>query len=423
MSDPLNRESLSDDLFRNRIAAALRELDQPESDADIAASLDAVDAEPLSDEARQRIMQRVRHSIATTTAVMSHGSNGEPDASHRISLRRVDIVPPPSRGLSQIGIVAACAVALLAIGLVFFRSNHGDRAPVAAGNRLTPELRPGELISSNDRTPLASPLSGGSHPDSGTGRAEPSSSHAAIQRVKPGETLTTGPREKRRVTLPDDSVLSINEQSRVTIVGERRVKLLAGEVFVEVVPFESAERFVVETPHRTVTALGTKFVVKAHDRATNVVVTQGKVRVSGVEEAVSAGQELIADLTESNSAELRPAKRSAYVVEWVKDLMAAAGSIVVPTSKHVGGTVTVVDPQGQEMKLSLRKFHVDVHIEEGFARTTIEPAAAIKSLTHSTTYADRFAGRSSAEFDSVRSAISSCPAETASATPLTRTLP
>ncbi|MEK6260894.1 MAG: VIT domain-containing protein [Planctomycetota bacterium] len=372
MSDPLNRESLSDDLFRNRIAAALRELDQPESDADIAAALDAVDAEPLSDEARQRILQRVRHSIATTTAVAAGGSNGEPDASHRISLRRVDIVPPPSRGLSQIGIVAACAVALLAIGLVFFRSHPGDRTPVAAKNRLTPELRPGELISSNDRTPLAPAHSGGNHPDSGTGRAEPSSTVAAIQRVKPGETLTTGLREKRRVTLPDGSVLSINEQSRVTIVSERRVKLLAGEVFVEVVPCESSERFVVETPHRTVTALGTKFVVKAQDRATNVVVTQGKVRVSGVDEAVSAGQELIADLTESNSAELRPAKRSAYVVEWVKDLMAAAGSIVVPASEHAGGTVTVVDPQGQEMKLSLRKFHVDVHIEEGFARTTID---------------------------------------------------
>ncbi len=374
MSDPLNRESLSDDLFRNRIAEALRELDQPESDADIAASLDAVDAEPLSEEASQRILRRVRHSIATTTttAVAAGGSNGEPDASHRISLRRVEIVPPPARGLSQIGIVTACAVALFAIGLVFFRSNHGDRAPVAAVNRLTPDLRPGELMSANDRTPLASAHSGGSRPDSGTGRAEPTSSAAVIQRVKPGETLTTGLREKRRVTLPDGSVLSINEQSRVTIVGERRVKLLAGEVFVEVVPFESSERFVVETPHRTVTALGTKFVVKAHDRATNVVVTQGKVRVSGVEEAVSAGQELIADLTESNSAELRPAKRSAHVVEWVKDLMAATGSIVVPTSEHAGGTVTVVDPQGQEMKMSLRKFHVDVHIEEGFARTTID---------------------------------------------------
>ncbi|MFO1044131.1 MAG: VIT and VWA domain-containing protein [Planctomycetaceae bacterium] len=50
----------------------------------------------------------------------------------------------------------------------------------------------------------------------------------------------------------------------------------------------------------------------------------------------------------------------------------AANSMIVPPSEHSGGTITVVDPQGQEMKLSLRKFHVDVHIEDGFARTTID---------------------------------------------------
>ena len=106
-------------------------------------------------------------------------------------------------------------------------------------------------------------------------------------------------------------------------------------------------------------------------RSTNVVVTQGKVAVSGFDQVIPAGQELIADQTESHLAELRPAKRSAYVVEWVKDLM-AANSMIVPPSDHSGGTITVVDPQGQEMKLSLRKFHVDVHIEDGFARTTID---------------------------------------------------
>src|SRR4029077_14873665 len=119
------------------------------------------------------------------------------------------------------------------------------------------------------------------------------------------------------------------------------------------------DRFVVETPGRQVTALGTKFVVKADGQSTNVVVTQGKVQVSGVAQILAAGQELIADLTLAKSVELRPARRSAYVVEWVKDLMAATNSLIVPPSEHSGGTITVVDPQGQEMKLSLRKFHVD----------------------------------------------------------------
>ncbi len=341
MSDSLNHDALSDDLFRNRIAAALSELDQPESDADIAAALDAVDAEPLTEVSTQRIIQQVQRSIAATSA------------SHRSLTLRVEQLGSESqatgRWRSQF-VVLACS-ALVAVGLVLQRSDDVSQSP----------LRPGELMSSNDRRPGHWPI-----------QAAQSTTSEVIQRVKLGETVSTGPREKRRVTLPDGSVLSINEQSQVSVIGERRVKLLAGEVFVEVVPTKSAERFVVETSQRTVTALGTKFVVKAQGRATSVVVTQGKVQVSGVDEVIPAGQELIADLNESTSAELRPAKRSAYVVEWVKDLMASAGTIVVPASEHAGGTVTVVDPQGQEMKLSLRKFHIDVHIEEGFARTTID---------------------------------------------------
>ena len=352
MSHSLNHDRLSDDLFRNRIAAALSELDQPESDADIAAALDAVDAEPLAEATTRRIMRQVRRSITETDflsgTALAAGFAGKTNTTSPVA----SAIPlkASANALSRVGIVAACA-ALVVVGLVFQRFEDVERPP----------LRRGELLSSNNRLP-----------GSQSNHAEPSTSIAAIQRVKLGETLSTGPREKRRVTLLDGSVLSINEQSRVTISGERRVKLLSGEVFVEVVPATNSERFVVETPHRTVTALGTKFVVKAQQQATNVVVTQGRVQVSGVEEVIPAGHELIADLDESKSAELRPAKRSAYVVEWVKDLMAAAGSVVVPTSEHAGGTVTVVDPQGQEMKLSLRKFHVDVHIEEGFARTTID---------------------------------------------------
>src|SRR5207245_4126291 len=37
-----------------------------------------------------------------------------------------------------------------------------------------------------------------------------------------------------------------------------------------------------------------------------------------------------------------------------------------------GGALVTVDPNGQEMQLSLRKYHIDVHIEDGFARTTID---------------------------------------------------
>src|SRR5258708_10210670 len=45
---------------------------------------------------------------------------------------------------------------------------------------------------------------------------------------------------------------------------------------------------------------------------------------------------------------------------------------LVPPSAHAGGSLVVRDPDGQEAKLTLRRYHVDVHVEDGFARTTID---------------------------------------------------
>lgn len=362
MNDPANPDTLNhswqpDELFSNRIAAALRQLDQPESDADIAAALDAVQAEPLPEPVVQRILHQTRFRMAANDEPIKNEAFGMESVSANTSIR------PRSRN-AQISIVVACLGLLLAVGVALTQMGNSiylaKNLDVEAGRTGLGHLTSHGLI--------------GAIPSTATGSSPDTLQVSATQ----GQLLTTGPREKRRVTLPDGSVLSINELSKVEVVGRRRIKLLQGEVFVEVVPLasaqfrpQSADRFVVETAGREVTALGTKFVVKAQGQATNVVVTQGKVAVSGFDQIIPAGQELVADQTGAHSTELRPAKRSAYVVEWVKDLM-AAGSVIVPPSEHSGGTITVVDPQGQEMKLSLRKFHVDVHIEDGFARTTID---------------------------------------------------
>ena len=359
MSDPLNDAPLSDDVFQNRIAAALRELEHPETDADLAAALDAIESDPLPEVAVQRILRQVRSSIAADRPVNGqttiHRDSGNSAAAVRAVVRS-------RKSSSHIPIVVACSALVAAMGLMFQHLGTVKRDPVTTAIDINHPRIPHVLLSATDRSPREL---------TGLGVA------AGIQRVQTGDTIQTGPREKRRITLPDGSMLSMNESSHVTVVGARRLNLVAGEVFVEVIPANfapagMADRFVVETPQRSVTALGTKFVVKAEGQATNVIVTQGKVQVSGVDQIIPAGQELIADLNDSHSAQIQPARRSAFVVEWVKDLMAAAGAALVPFSEHSGGSVTVVDPQGQSMKLSLRKFHVDVHIEDGFARTTID---------------------------------------------------
>jgi tetratricopeptide (TPR) repeat protein len=187
-----------------------------------------------------------------------------------------------------------------------------------------------------------------------------------------GETIRTGPTERQRRTLGDGSVVYVNARTTLTIAGDRRVTLSRGEVFVEVAPrSRNAEdaTFIVQTPKRNLSALGTKFDVRVNRRGTGVVVTQGKVKVSGVGPVIAAGQEL---LPKSDRPAVRPALRASHVLDWTRDLMAAAESPLVPGNKHAGGALIAVDPWGEQTQLSLRKYHIDVHIEDGFARTTID---------------------------------------------------
>ena len=185
--------------------------------------------------------------------------------------------------------------------------------------------------------------------------------------IEIGQNLHTKPGERRRATLPDGSILYVNQDTTVTLDRERHLSLSNGEVFVEVTPIrEGVGPFVVQTPKREVTAVGTKFDVRADGAQTDVLVTQGSVAATGVGDRILAGRELSRDGT------IGDAPRASYRLDWTRDLMAAADTPLVPGSEYSGGALVAVDPYGQEAKLTLRKYHVDVHIEDGFARTTID---------------------------------------------------
>jgi ferric-dicitrate binding protein FerR (iron transport regulator) len=221
--------------------------------------------------------------------------------------------------------------------------------------------RPGASLASRHPVPATFRFDG---PEGLTARSRPPA--PAPQPLTVGELLHTQAGQRRRVALPDGSVLYVNENSAVKLDAERRLTLSSGEVFVEVAPREQAA-FVVHTPQREVSALGTKFAVRAGEAGTSVVVTQGKVRVSGVEGLLQAGQQL-----PPGTAASAPAPRASHLLDWTRDLMTLAEAPLVPDSRFAGGALLTVDPNGQEAKLSLRKYHVDVYIEDGFARTTID---------------------------------------------------
>jgi ferric-dicitrate binding protein FerR (iron transport regulator)/tetratricopeptide (TPR) repeat protein len=182
------------------------------------------------------------------------------------------------------------------------------------------------------------------------------------------QSIQTHAGERRRVALPDGSILYVNQNTSVLLEADRTLRLTSGELFVEVSPRGAAEPFVVRAPQREVKALGTKFAVNADGAGrVGVLVTQGKVKVSDVAEPLFAGEQLDPDKTQRS-----PAARASHLLNWTRELMAAAESPLVPDSKYSGGALVAVDPYGQEAKLSLRKYHVDVHIEDGFARTMID---------------------------------------------------
>ncbi|HZU35594.1 MAG TPA: VIT domain-containing protein, partial [Gemmataceae bacterium] len=185
-----------------------------------------------------------------------------------------------------------------------------------------------------------------------------------------GETVRTRAGEHRRVRLHDGSVLYLNQNTVVKIEGEREATLEKGEVYIEVSPRQPGTpqaTFRVKTPQREVTALGTRFDVRASDRGTGVVVTQGKVQVAGLKPTLQAGQELL-----PGGDELGPTPRVSHLLDWARDLIAAESARLVPASRYGGGALVAVDPYGQATKLTLRRYHIDVHIEDGFARTTID---------------------------------------------------
>lgn len=188
-------------------------------------------------------------------------------------------------------------------------------------------------------------------------------------RAAPGVRITTSPRERRRLVLDDGSVLFVNGGSDVRIEAARRVRVAAGGVYVEVAP-DAARPFTVATPVRDVTAVGTRFAVGVDGRAADVLVTHGAVAVSGSAELVRRGERM--SVTADGKARVEREPRTAERLDWTRDLMEAAQSPLVPASAYAGGAIVTFDPSGQEARLSLRKFHVDVHIEDGFARTTID---------------------------------------------------
>ncbi|PTY08025.1 hypothetical protein DB347_00095 [Opitutaceae bacterium EW11] len=96
----------------------------------------------------------------------------------------------------------------------------------------------------------------------------------------PAVTLVAA--EAKRLSLPDGSVVEARGDSQVTFDfsgPSRRVRLPKGEAFFSVA-HDSSRPFFVETAGVTVRAVGTEFNVRCDSNQVDIIVTEGRVRVS-----------------------------------------------------------------------------------------------------------------------------------------------
>lgn len=207
-----------------------------------------------------------------------------------------------------------------------------------------------------DRTPAATPVKSIDVPD-----PEP----VAVQ----GPVDYEAPDGARRISLRDGSTAIAQKGTRFTEVEARKLKLEVGSLYMLVAKADTPLEVI--TPQGKALALGTRFLVSTKANDTRVAVAQGTVRLLGQKAEkpidLARGEE---GIVEADEWIKRPAPRLSHLLGWARKSLRQPELIeIVPFGQN---GLIAIDPNGQESRLSLRKYMVDVFIENGVARTTID---------------------------------------------------
>jgi len=128
--------------------------------------------------------------------------------------------------------------------------------------------------------------------------------------------IATAVGEQRVVTLEDGTRLSLNTATKLRVQFTpqvRRVQLLAGEALFEVAKRPSWP-FVVEVDNRTVTALGTAFVIRREAERVAITLVEGRIAIDDLDREVKSQ---LARMAQSSitSATLLPGERMTYAAD------------------------------------------------------------------------------------------------------------
>ena len=176
----------------------------------------------------------------------------------------------------------------------------------------------------------------------------------------------------QREELSDGTIVIARKGTQYKVEQPRKLSLEKGELFLIVAKSETP--FVVKTADGEVLATGTRFTVSTgstnSQSATQAAVAQGQVILKSSTGEIELGVGQQGTLTQSEEPTRSPARRLSHLVNWAKDALKQEELLVKQVDKENG--LIAIDPYGQKARLSLRKYNVDVYIEDGIARTTID---------------------------------------------------
>ena len=149
---------------------------------------------------------------------------------------------------------------------------------------------------------------------------------------------STGIGERRDLTLADGTKVWLHARSALNIAftaGERRVSILAGEVFFDTHPDPARRAFRVTTPLGELEALGTRFDVRVDAGKVRLDVFEGAVavrRATGAEERVAAGEHMEFDRNGVLTRGIADAAREA----WPRGVLLARGTRLADLAAEIG---------------------------------------------------------------------------------------
>lgn len=179
----------------------------------------------------------------------------------------------------------------------------------------------------------------------------------------------------KAITLADGSRALLRSGTTLQELGPRHLRLVAGEVLLDV--GEAVEPMLVETPEGRALVLGTRLLLRSDGTETLAAVFHGQAKLesegAATELLLHAGEQAL--LRAKAAPERIAGRRLSFEIDWARELLAPdqtpepvrRGNLIARVPRWTGQ----LGPS-REWPLPMRELTVDVHIEDGQVRTTID---------------------------------------------------